>query len=920
MAIFRRLMVFLWLFSMLAPGLAPLAQAEELVDLVPVVTISEPAEVSVAIASPEIVPEVIPEVDSEISPVDEEEDDTVASDDSSDADALKNFEGVTRQSTPWNCGPAALATVLNQLGYTATEQQITDLYPASEEQGINLLSLKNAAIALGADQGYSVMLKKWSLADLANYITTTGDPVLAYDTKKGVGGHYSVVRSIKDNVVSISDTEAGNIEFSASDYEQMFNGYVLIVTESPDSVPVIDGDVVTDEMAAAVWGKYVPVEVAAKGISAAKPALNTFNACIKSAQTITNTASRYSARTACYSALSSELTDKVGLLGNTKILGTVLNPFTYNNTEQFDTIGSEVGQLRSQYSDLQTKLNDLLAQASRIPSGQSEFSLKASIEIFTSKSATAQGKMLASQSLLKSKQSTMDLLNSNLSSLTLTLGSLSQTISAKTSSIASLSSSVQRNQGSSAQVTSWTKQVDGLRAEINSWNSQVSSAQTQINYYHSLIASKKWWQPSFVERASLAWWTAKKISAQATVGLKTLSLNSAKSNLGYYQNLANTTGNASAQMTADQNALNIARTQQQQKQQERDRVALAKTQLQGDIDAVRKQVDMYSSVYSSANASLSTAKAQLTALQNADQTYASIASIKSQMAKVSTALKVEMDFINNTQGMLLLGVAADANDNPVNNTMQTIVDFSTSMVVNTVTDAQVCFKKGDLQQCLSTCGISADAASATMVAIPIGAACDFTNGIIYFVKGERFQAGASMFAVMPIVGSLGKVGGKTIVRVSKEAEQLAINAALKAVVRTTDIADEVVSISGDVWLLNWSRRGFAIDEGLGNNLGATFKGIDVLENRTVISIKSMDITAVTYQTASNLKSKLKSYIDSVGNFTEYKTIEFGKDFDNRAIKLALPDTALTQDQYNVIKEMKEYAKQKNIIFTITIVK
>ena len=113
----------------------------------------------------------------------------------------------------------------------------------------------------------------------------------------------------------------------------------------------------------------------------------------------------------------------------------------------------------------------------------------------------------------------------------------------------------------------------------------------------------------------------------------------------------------------------------------------------------------------------------------------------------------------------------------------------------------------------------------------------------------------------------------------------------------------------------------AIDMGLGNNLGATFKGVDILQNRTVISIKSMDITAQTYQNASSITSKLKGYVDAVKGYVgDGKAVRYGFEFDSRAIKLAIPDTMITQAQSDALSAARAYAKSQGVSFTIVVVK
>jgi len=68
------------------------------------------------------------------------------------------------------------------------------------------------------------------------------------------------------------------------------------------------------------------------------------------------------------------------------------------------------------------------------------------------------------------------------------------------------------------------------------------------------------------------------------------------------------------------------------------------------------------------------------------------------------------------------------------------------------------------------------------------------------------------------------------------------------------------------WSLGPSPRGFAIEEALGGNLPRSFPTIDSFANGTATSIKSIDLTASSYQSAGRLTSRLNGYVDGVAGF------------------------------------------------------
>ena len=64
------------------------------------------------------------------------------------------------------------------------------------------------------------------------------------------------------------------------------------------------------------------------------------------------------------------------------------------------------------------------------------------------------------------------------------------------------------------------------------------------------------------------------------------------------------------------------------------------------------------------------------------------------------------------------------------------------------------------------------------------------------------------------------------------------------------------------------KRGQIIDKALGNNLGYNFPVVDKLNDRTITSIKSMDLNANTYQTGRGIYNALVKNIDTLDNFAE----------------------------------------------------
>ena len=69
-----------------------------------------------------------------------------------------------------------------------------------------------------------------------------------------------------------------------------------------------------------------------------------------------------------------------------------------------------------------------------------------------------------------------------------------------------------------------------------------------------------------------------------------------------------------------------------------------------------------------------------------------------------------------------------------------------------------------------------------------------------------------------------------------------------------------------VWRLGNFARGIAIETALGKNLAAGFPVIDKFLNGTATSIKSIDLTAKTYQDTEKLGSTLDNFVDKGSEF------------------------------------------------------
>ena len=121
------------------------------------------------------------------------------------------------QSRNYTCGPAALATVLQNMGINSTEEELIVL-AGTDASGTTMHGLSEAAEA----KGLSATGMKLSVDELRPnnivHIILDGE------------GHYSVVREITNESVYLADPSKGNIELSREKFSEIYTGNALVIT------------------------------------------------------------------------------------------------------------------------------------------------------------------------------------------------------------------------------------------------------------------------------------------------------------------------------------------------------------------------------------------------------------------------------------------------------------------------------------------------------------------------------------------------------------------------------------------------------------------------------------------------------------------------------------------------------------------
>lgn len=443
-------------------------------------------EQPVSLPSPEATTQSTNPIDtSKVLDSDEDDDSLDLGDDQAEADAVKDFTGVVRQSKPYTCGPAALATLLTQLGNDTSEQAVLEhIMGLNEEKGVSLLALKVATQQLGSQ----VALKRWSADQILSYIKDTQDPVLIHDEKKGVGGHFSVIREYDatKGLVELSDTEAGNIKYSVTDFAHLYTGNALVVYEGAATGLLADPTTdISDDAAAAIWGKYVPVNVLAanNGNSAVKAAATAFADCTKKALALGSAAQRTAQRTVCYDTLAKAIGTNLNSSGELGFAASYTagalpgNLFSLNQEKKDEAgqLGTNtiVGMLQSKLKDSKSKLTNLQSQVdqkrnaiktSNAVAYDKKMSLQSQINAKSTAVTNTTSQKIVLESALGPKRSSADTLNREISSGSFTQNGQSFALGAVGNQV-------------SAQSATYSRLSSSLNARLSSLDGQISQAQ-----------------------------------------------------------------------------------------------------------------------------------------------------------------------------------------------------------------------------------------------------------------------------------------------------------------------------------------------------------------------------------------------------------------------------------------------------------
>lgn len=131
------------------------------------------------------------------------------------------------------------------------------------------------------------------------------------------------------------------------------------------------------------------------------------------------------------------------------------------------------------------------------------------------------------------------------------------------------------------------------------------------------------------------------------------------------------------------------------------------------------------------------------------------------------------------------------------------------------------------------------------------------------------------------------------------------------------------SASDDIWALSNFQRGLKIRRIFGANLPSNFPIIARFESGKAVMIKSMDLTAASYQEGDHAQEKLKEYMDELAAYKGQEkpwgssgTVIQKKDIKSRELLLVIPQNKLSDANEKLLSDMVKSASFQGITLVV----
>jgi predicted double-glycine peptidase len=161
---------------------------------------------------------------------------------------MVNTTGIVMSNATSNCGPASLATVLQNLSINVS-QNVLASDAGTDDNGTTMYGLAQAA------QKQELIVKELKLK--VNELQAWN---LVYLTLDNIG-HYSIVTNINNTIVYLADSDSGNINMTLADFTESYvqnktseYGYVLVITNNSSDPQLGNNNTLTDDEMKSIKG------------------------------------------------------------------------------------------------------------------------------------------------------------------------------------------------------------------------------------------------------------------------------------------------------------------------------------------------------------------------------------------------------------------------------------------------------------------------------------------------------------------------------------------------------------------------------------------------------------------------------------------------------------------------------------------
>lgn len=153
--------------------------------------------------------------------------------------------------------------------------------------------------------------------------------------------------------------------------------------------------------------------------------------------------------------------------------------------------------------------------------------------------------------------------------------------------------------------------------------------------------------------------------------------------------------------------------------------------------------------------------------------------------------------------------------------------------------------------------------------------------------------------------------------------ELVQRAKVKAWMGGDEAQGVLTGVTDDIWSLGNFQRGLKIRRLFGANLPTSFPVIARFDQGRAVMIKSMDLTADSYQQGNNAEKTLQEYVDKLSQFKGQETpwgsdgiVIRSEDIISRELVLVIPKNELSEANEQLLQNIVQSAASKGVTLTV----